>query len=53
MKLCQDIRKRFFAEGVVSPCNRLRMDVVMAISLSEVKEYLDNAVNIWFSFTVL
>ncbi|KFW89989.1 hypothetical protein N336_05789, partial [Phalacrocorax carbo] len=36
-----DIRKRFFTERVVSHWHRLLREVVMAPSLSAVKEHLD------------
>ncbi|KAK4806176.1 hypothetical protein QYF61_001099 [Mycteria americana] len=39
------IRKRFFTERVVSHWNRLPREVVMAPSLSEFKEHVDDALN--------
>lgn len=47
MKLCQgkfslDIRKRFFTERLVGHQNSLPTEVVMAPSLSEFKEHLDD-----------
>jgi len=39
------IRKRFFAERVVSHWKRLPREVVMAPSLSEVKGHLDGTFN--------
>ncbi|KFV13398.1 hypothetical protein N339_01301, partial [Pterocles gutturalis] len=47
MKLCQGkfrlgIRERFFTERVVGPWNRLPREAVMAPSLSEFKEHLDD-----------
>ncbi|KAK4815545.1 hypothetical protein QYF61_003237 [Mycteria americana] len=42
-KFRMGIRKRFFTERVVSHWNRLPREVVTAPSLSELKEYLDNA----------
>lgn len=38
-----DIRKRFFTERVTGHWNKLSREVVMAPSLSEVKECLGNA----------
>ena len=40
-----DIRKRFFTERVVGHCNRLPREVVMAPSLSEFKEHLDDTLS--------
>ena len=40
-----DLRKRFFTERVVGHWNRLPREVVMAPSMSEFKERLDNALN--------
>jgi len=40
-----DIRKRFFNGRVVGHWNRLPMEVVTALSLSEFKEHLDNALS--------
>ncbi|KAK4822096.1 hypothetical protein QYF61_009796 [Mycteria americana] len=40
-----DIRKRFFTERVVSYWNKLSREVVTAPSLSEFKEYLDDALS--------
>ena len=40
-----DIRKHFFTERVVKPCNRLPREVVDAPSLSVFKRHLDNALN--------
>lgn len=39
------IRKSFFTERVVSHWNRLPREVVMAPSLSEFKEHLDDALS--------
>jgi len=39
------IRKRFFTERVVSHWNRLPREVIMAPSLSELREHLDDALN--------
>ncbi|KAK4822195.1 hypothetical protein QYF61_011180 [Mycteria americana] len=55
MKLYQgkfrlDIRKRLFAGRVVGRWNRIPREVVMAPSLSEFKEHLDDALSLWFSF---
>ena len=44
-KFTLGIRKRFFMEKVVSHWNRLPRAVVMAPSLSELKEHLDNALS--------
>jgi len=38
-----DFRKKFFTERVVGHWNRLLREVIMAPSLSEFKEHLDNA----------
>jgi len=40
-----DIRKRFFIESVACHWHRLPREVVMAPSLSEFKEHLDNALS--------
>ncbi|KAK4813720.1 hypothetical protein QYF61_020927 [Mycteria americana] len=40
-----DIRKRFSAERVIGPWNRLPREVVTAPSLSEFKEHLDDALS--------
>ncbi|KAK4830722.1 hypothetical protein QYF61_013172 [Mycteria americana] len=40
-----DIRKRFFTERVVAHWNKLSREVVMAPSLSEFKEHLDDALS--------
>ncbi|KAK4815850.1 hypothetical protein QYF61_008453 [Mycteria americana] len=44
-KLRLDIRKRFFTERVAGHWNRLPREVVMAPSLSEFKEHLDNTLS--------
>lgn len=45
-----DMRKRFFTERVVGPWKRLSREVVTALTLSELKEHLDDAVShmVWF-----
>ena len=40
-----DMRKHFFPERVVKPCNRLPREVVNAPSLAVFKRHLDNALN--------
>ena len=40
-----DIRERFFTERVVGHWNRLPREMVMAPSLSEFKEHLDDALS--------
>ena len=40
-----DVRKRFFTERVLGPCNRLPREVPTAPSLSEFKERLDDALS--------
>lgn len=50
MNLCQgkfrlEIGKMFFTEGVVCHRNRLLSKVIMALSLSEFKEHLDDALS--------
>ena len=40
-----DIRKRFFTERVVGHWNRLPRELLMAPSLSEFKEHLDDALS--------
>jgi len=37
-----DIRKRFFTERMVGHWNRLSREVIVASSVSEFKEHLDN-----------
>ncbi|KAK4816235.1 hypothetical protein QYF61_013643 [Mycteria americana] len=51
MKMCWgkfrlDVRKQFFTERVISPWNRLLREVVMAPSLPESKEHLDDALTV-------
>lgn len=50
MKLLQGkfrlgVRKRFFTKRVVGHWNRLLREVVMALSLPELKEHLDNTLS--------
>jgi len=47
-KVRVDIRKTFFTEGVAGHWNRLPMEAVMAPSLSEFKEHLDNGLSHMF-----
>ncbi|GAB0210079.1 hypothetical protein GRJ2_003473700 [Grus japonensis] len=44
-KFRSDIRKRFFTERVVSHWNRVPREVVMAPSLSDFKEHLDDTLS--------
>ena len=45
VKFRSNVRKRFFTQRVLSHWNRLPKEVVMAPSLSEFKEHLDNALS--------
>jgi len=42
--------KRFCTKRLVGHWNKIPREAVMAPSLSEVKEHLDDALAIWFSF---
>ena len=52
-KFSMDMRKRLFTEGVVSHWKRLPREVVVASSLSEFKEHLDDALSHLVYFEVV